>query len=174
MLAMILSLFLVQGPGDPYGFKDYKDFYTHVERGGKGVLVVGIPDKYVGGYLRHCRVESGFGGLADGEYECWKEGGKPILKPMAFQPDHLPKQPTGAMGGPPKRVFFYTLDKHELEYTFDGTVRNLPNLVVWHTVQRGNRIPRYFVLVIDDETGAPLGYFESAPVEVQPIARKVP
>lgn len=71
---------------DPYGVADYNTFLTKVERGIRGVLVVGIADKYVGSYLTHCRVPSGFGDLADGEYDCWMQDGKAVLQPRKEGP----------------------------------------------------------------------------------------
>lgn len=55
---------------DPYKM-EYREFYVWIGSGGRGVLVVGIPDRYVGGYENHCWVPSGFAGLKDGEYDCF-------------------------------------------------------------------------------------------------------
>lgn len=69
---------------DPYGFADYGEFLKAVTRAGrhKGrfVLVVGGKDRYVGTYQEHCRVPSGFRGLADGEYDAYLLNGVPVLE----------------------------------------------------------------------------------------------
>jgi hypothetical protein len=75
---------------DPYGVKDYTEFYKQVEIG-PGVLVVGIPDRFVGTYWVHCRVPSGFGGLADGEYLCKLEGGRHVIQPFKWSVDATPE-----------------------------------------------------------------------------------
>lgn len=67
--------------GDPYGYASYDDFYRAVASGIKGVLVVGIEDRYVQSYTAHCRVPSGAYGLADGEYDCFPLNGVPQLEP---------------------------------------------------------------------------------------------
>lgn len=93
-------------PGDPYGFAGYADFYQHVARVGSGTLVVGIPDKYVGTYTAHCRVPSGFSGLADGNYDCRKQadgtqtvtrrdGQKAAPFPTAITPDTIVRRAVG-------------------------------------------------------------------------------
>jgi hypothetical protein len=55
---------------DPYRM-EYPAFHAWIRSGGRGVLVVGITDRYVGSYETHCWVPSGFGGLRDGEYDCF-------------------------------------------------------------------------------------------------------
>jgi len=64
----------VPNVADPYEFDNYPDFRTAVRASGKGVLVVGVPDRYTGTSTVHCRVESGFRGYADGEWDFWVEG----------------------------------------------------------------------------------------------------
>lgn len=67
---------------DPYRFDTYAEFRDMIVRTGEwyyrhdeytpvlGALFVGVPDTAVGTYELHCRVPSGFGGLADGVYDC--------------------------------------------------------------------------------------------------------
>ena len=62
---------------DPFGAKSYAAFFARVNReGGYGVLYVGVPDESAGSYVWHYRVESKFGGLADGVYDCWHDAAK--------------------------------------------------------------------------------------------------
>ena len=65
---------------DPYGITDYAYFHQLVVAGIRGVLVVGIEDRHVGTYAYHCRVPSGFGGLSDGEYDCFLFNGRPAME----------------------------------------------------------------------------------------------
>jgi hypothetical protein len=82
--------------GDPYGYASYDDFYRAVASGIKGVLVVGIEDRYVQSYTAHYRVPSGFGGFTDGEYDCYPENGVPQMQPRkAVSP-----KASGKSGGP--------------------------------------------------------------------------
>ncbi len=69
-------------PGDPYGVADYGEFYRRIADGNPGRLAVGVPDPWVGTYHLHCRVPSGFRGLADGEYACAAVNGVPQMKPV--------------------------------------------------------------------------------------------
>lgn len=70
---------------DPYGYTDYNKFREAVNDGVRGKLVVGIEDKYVNTYTTHCRVPSGFEGLADGEYDCYEENGRAMMLQTVFQ-----------------------------------------------------------------------------------------
>jgi hypothetical protein len=65
---------------DPYGFPSYEKFLESVKLGIGGVLSIGITDRWVGKYQTHYRVESGFGGFPDGEYDCWLQNGKPVMR----------------------------------------------------------------------------------------------
>lgn len=60
---------------DPYGFATYSDFYFHVrDKGGVGVLSVGVDDQYVGSYTPHCRIKAdGYLGFAAGVYDFHRE-----------------------------------------------------------------------------------------------------
>jgi len=83
---------------DPYGFLDYQDFYDRIKQGYRGVLVVGTPDNFVGTYVLHCRVATGFEGLANGEYDYWMDGGQmvrlprqqEVSRPAVKKPDSSP------------------------------------------------------------------------------------
>lgn len=66
------------GKYDPYKM-DYPAFHEWVKKGGRGILTVGGTDKWVGTYQNHCHVASGFGGFADGEYDCRLENGRPVM-----------------------------------------------------------------------------------------------
>jgi hypothetical protein len=68
--------------GDPYGVLSYDLFLGKIRTGQHGMLVVGVEDQYVNGYVLHCRVVSGFGGLQDGEYNCWLDSttNRPMLQ----------------------------------------------------------------------------------------------
>ena len=68
-------------PYDPYGHGTYESFRKAVEAGGKGILIVGIADKYVGGSTVHCWVKTGWEGFADGEYDCFILNGKAVMEP---------------------------------------------------------------------------------------------
>ena len=61
---------------DPYGYTDYRAFHAAVKSSGYGVLSVGVPDRWVGTYMFHCRVPSGFEGLADGEWSYFMSDGR--------------------------------------------------------------------------------------------------
>jgi hypothetical protein len=67
-------------PGDPYLVESYADFYRQVEGGVKGILIVGVKDRYVQTYQIRCVVPSGFSGFADGEYDCYLENGQNTMK----------------------------------------------------------------------------------------------
>ncbi len=54
-------------PHDPWGYSSFGDFQKATANV-RGVLVIGVPDRHVGGGTPHHRVSSGFQGLADGEY----------------------------------------------------------------------------------------------------------
>lgn len=70
-------------PGDPLRIDDYAAFVARIRTGQRGVLVVGIPDKWAQSYQLHCHVESGFGGLADGDWDAWLDSrtNTPVLQP---------------------------------------------------------------------------------------------
>lgn len=83
--------------GDPYGYANYSDFLEQIKVGIRGVLVIGIADQWVATYKMHCRVESGFGGLANGEYDCWMQDGKAVMelrKAVAAKPRPFRQAPT--------------------------------------------------------------------------------
>jgi hypothetical protein len=87
---------------DPYRM-EYAAFHAWIRGGGRGVLVVGIPDRYVGGYETHCWVPSGFGGLRDGEYDCKVLNGNCVMTRREVAPNlgtpfatRTPAQPAGA------------------------------------------------------------------------------
>lgn len=82
-----------QTPSDPYGVPDYAAFRARITGNVRGVLVVGVPDRFVGGYQFHCRVASGFAGLADGEYDCWEENGRPVMQLRSAAPGVAAPQP---------------------------------------------------------------------------------
>lgn len=105
---------------DPYGFNTYREFLEHVTRvgayfashGGEndriiiGVLYVGVEDESVGTYQPHYRVKSGFGGMADGVYDCWydKAACGPMMqvrKPKAEPVRNGPTVPYNAWYQPP-------------------------------------------------------------------------
>lgn len=67
---------------DPYGVS-YEKLREHVLRGHRGILTVGGTDRHVGTYQTHAHVPSGFHGIADGEYECYLENGKAMMRPVA-------------------------------------------------------------------------------------------
>jgi hypothetical protein len=68
-------------PGDPYGSSSYAEFQSKIARGMRGVLVIGIPDKWFQSYQLHYRVESGtFPGWPDGDYDCWLDSRTGELK----------------------------------------------------------------------------------------------
>lgn len=67
---------------DPYGISDYTKFREWIVKGiGEGILTVGPVDKNVGSYQTHCRVDSGWKGLADGEYTCFALNGDAVMVP---------------------------------------------------------------------------------------------
>lgn len=67
---------------DPYGKSNYSDFYRAVESGSVGILVVGIPDKYVSSYWTHVWVPSGYlPGFEDGDWLCQMVNGVMTIKP---------------------------------------------------------------------------------------------
>lgn len=71
-------------PGDPYKVADYGAFYQLVANGREGffgVLVVG-PVDHSPSYRPYCRVASGFGGLADGEWRCFPYKGGAAIEPL--------------------------------------------------------------------------------------------
>ena len=85
---------------DPYKIVKYAEFHTWVKGGGRGVLVVGVKDRYVGTYETHCWVPSGFGGLRDGEYDCfYADGDNRMSSRKAVVPEvtsSVPFPPAGA------------------------------------------------------------------------------
>jgi hypothetical protein len=89
------------GPGikqDPYRM-EYAAFHAWIRDGGRGVLVVGIPDRYVGSYETHCWVPSGFGGLRNGEWDCFGKNEMTPRKSASAAPEVAPVQrpfPAGA------------------------------------------------------------------------------
>lgn len=56
---------------DPFNVT-YASLVGHVQTGARGILVVGLPDRWSGTAQLHATVPAGFAGLATGEYECYK------------------------------------------------------------------------------------------------------
>lgn len=64
---------------DPLRIDDYAAFVARIRTGQRGVLVVGIEDRWVNTYQIHCRVDS-LDGFAPGNYDCWLDSTTGIPK----------------------------------------------------------------------------------------------
>lgn len=66
---------------DPYHIT-YDEMYDRIAKKQlrKGIVLVGVADRYVESYQVHTVVPSGFGGFADGEYECFLYNGVPAMQ----------------------------------------------------------------------------------------------
>jgi len=61
----------------------YEWFRQSILRGERGYLAVGVPDIWGKTYQNHARVESGYLGMKDGLYECYRDRtGKAVMIPF--------------------------------------------------------------------------------------------